>query len=353
MELSVAQNKLEQPRKNHAPKIVGSVILAVILVAAYFFQGPITKFAMDAKQKLTGGKAAELTAETAPAAPTADPAKERDLERYRAVEVIRIALNSYRGEMDDYPGSLDELIPRYLTAIPTDPSDGAPYAYVKTTTGYRLSVIFEKNILAFAAGEHILTPKGFDIPEEAAAPALTKTEDQRQETEEMPAENVEEDAVPAGTPAPEPPASNVDADNDGLGDAEEADLFKTDPQKADTDDDGFNDGDEVFAGYDPLAAGGKLPDADGDGLADVFETARGYDPNNADMDNDGLSDGDELRVYGTGPAVADTDNDGFGDGAEIAGGYEPLGPGRLSPERLADIETRKARFGLHPPAEKE
>ncbi|MDD5527357.1 MAG: hypothetical protein PHO56_00030 [Patescibacteria group bacterium] len=46
----------------------------------------------------------------------------------------------------------------------------------------------------------------------------------------------------------------IDSDNDGLSDAEEA-IFGTDPNKADTDGDGYLDGAEVLSLYDPAGPG--------------------------------------------------------------------------------------------------
>jgi hypothetical protein len=83
-----------------------------------------------------------------------------------------------------------------------------------------------------------------------------------------------------------------DVDNDGLTLAEER-FYQTDPAKVDTDEDGFTDGEEVRAGYDPLVAGGKL-DSDNDGFPDPDERAFGSDPFNPDTDGDGFSDGDEI-----------------------------------------------------------
>lgn len=90
----------------------------------------------------------------------------------------------------------------------------------------------------------------------------------------------------------------MDEDNDGLTTAEER-FYNTDPALADTDKDGFKDGEEVRAGYDPLGPG-KL-----------------------DTDNDGFPDPDE-RSFGSDPANPDTDGDGYNDGAEIKNGYNPL-----------------------------
>ena len=61
---------------------------------------------------------------------------------------------------------------------------------------------------------------------------------------------------------------DVDSDGDGIPDAREKYIFNTDPDLADTDGDGVNDGIEVANGTDPLQA-----DSDGDGLHDGIEDA--------------------------------------------------------------------------------
>ncbi|MBN2549620.1 MAG: DUF11 domain-containing protein [Anaerolineales bacterium] len=77
-----------------------------------------------------------------------------------------------------------------------------------------------------------------------------------------------------------------DTDMDGLSNVQEA-LFNTRPDKADTDGDGLNDGDEVNNWKtNPL-----VPDSDGDGLNDGDEAKRGLNPLKRDTDGDGLEDG--------------------------------------------------------------
>jgi len=48
---------------------------------------------------------------------------------------------------------------------------------------------------------------------------------------------------------------NFDSDNDGLSDYDEYYKYKTDPAKADTDGDSYNDGAEINSGYNPLGSG--------------------------------------------------------------------------------------------------
>ncbi len=59
------------------------------------------------------------------------------------------------------------------------------------------------------------------------------------------------------------------------------------------------------------------PDRDGDGLSDALELQLGTDPDSADTDSDGLDDGEEVNRYLTLPLVADTDGEGLSDGDEV------------------------------------
>lgn len=52
--------------------------------------------------------------------------------------------------------------------------------------------------------------------------------------------------------------------------------------------------------------------------APVTNNIYGTDPNDSDTDNDGLNDGDEVNTYGTDPNDSDTDNDGFSDSLEVS-----------------------------------
>lgn len=62
---------------------------------------------------------------------------------------------------------------------------------------------------------------------------------------------------------------------------------------------------------------GGVKDSDADGLTDDEERRIGTDPYRADTDNDGLSDYDEVKVWTTDPLNPDTDYDGLKDGVEV------------------------------------
>jgi uncharacterized repeat protein (TIGR01451 family) len=124
-----------------------------------------------------------------------------------------------------------------------------------------------------------------------------------------------------------------DGDNDGLSDALEL-LIGSNPNDADTDDDGLLDGQEPSPGV----------DSDGDGLINVL------DP---DSDNDGLLDGTEAGkdcsnpatdlskhscvpdadqgATTTNPMLKDTDGGGVNDGAEDANLNGKIDPGETDP----------------------
>jgi outer membrane protein OmpA-like peptidoglycan-associated protein len=113
----------------------------------------------------------------------------------------------------------------------------------------------------------------------------------------------------------------ADSDGDGLTDGDEVLKHRTDPNKPDTDGDGLSDGDEVNKHKtDALKA-----DTDGDGLNDGDEvTKHATDPLKADTDGEGLSDGDEVNKYKTDPLKADTDAGTVDDGTEVGRGTDPL-----------------------------
>ena len=125
----------------------------------------------------------------------------------------------------------------------------------------------------------------------------------------------------------------VDRDNDGVGDADEINLYGTDPDNPDSDGDDIEDGWEEKYGLDLLNQDDALDDMDLDGLTNLEEYQYGTNPDNQDTDHDGVSDWDEMHPpssndelsfsldspsgYGTDPNDADTDDDGLTDGEEV------------------------------------
>jgi len=328
-------------------RLAGAGLIAAILAAATAIAIPF--FAAGDRLGLADAPADTASVATAPDEPELT-AEDRDWERYRAMNVLRIALNSYVFAKGSYPENLAALVPDNLSQLPLDPLTQQPYEYTKTAAAYAIGFDMEQGVLLLAPGRHVLSPKGLDIPEQAAhrpAEPITTTGPAPQEPDTDNDGLSDASEIVLGTDP-----DKADTDGDGLTDREEADIFGTDPLDPDSDGDGFSDGDEMFSGFDPLSKDGKLKDSDGDGLADIYELSRRLEPGDPDMDRDGLSDGDELRIFGTDPRLADTDHDGYTDGDELARGFEPLGPGQIEAYRRAEIDLKTVKYGLHAPTTK-
>lgn len=124
-----------------------------------------------------------------------------------------------------------------------------------------------------------------------------------------------------GPTAPGGGNTAVDTDGDGLTDADETTNFGTDPNVADTDQGGVDDGTEIADGTNPLDPSDDTGTAQGD-------TGQGDANQDADSDGDGLSDADEA-AFGTNPNASDSDGDGVSDLDELFNGTDPLDPNSI------------------------
>ncbi|PLX20666.1 hypothetical protein C0584_05500 [Candidatus Parcubacteria bacterium] len=123
----------------------------------------------------------------------------------------------------------------------------------------------------------------------------------------------------------------ADSDDDGLSDYQEVIEIHSNPVEADTDQDGLGDKEEYV-----LGTSLQRPDTDGDGVLDSVDN----DPISGDSDNDRLSDAEEAQ-WGTDPNNKDTDGDGVNDRDEVINGMNPLGEGWKSDtdgDGLLDID---------------
>lgn len=116
----------------------------------------------------------------------------------------------------------------------------------------------------------------------------------------------------------------MDTDQDGLSDEQELNIYFTDPLLADTDGDGFNDGDEIKGAYSPLVGNKKK-------LSQV------------DSDKDYLNDAWEL-ILGTGLMNPDSDGDKYLDGTEVMASYDPLQVGEVKVEKLIKVSLAKQKL---------
>ena len=125
----------------------------------------------------------------------------------------------------------------------------------------------------------------------------------------------------------------LDSDIDGLPDVLEI-AIGTRPDLVDTDGDTLTDYQEVYITgtdptvYDSVIEGVSDADAncDSDGLSNSYEIELGSDPCSEFSDEDEFNDYDEVYIYGTDPTKTDTDDDGISDSSEIKLGLDPNDP---------------------------
>lgn len=139
-----------------------------------------------------------------------------------------------------------------------------------------------------------------------------------------------------------------DTDDDGLNELGEY-QHSTQPDNADSDADGLEDGVEVNThGTDPLN-----PDTDGDRIPDGMEIQYGLNPHgeddlNSDLDGDGLTLGVEIQL-GLDPTNPDSDGDGFYDGTEVANGTDPNDSASAPPEGTPNLPPTPGPGDPQPP----
>ena len=116
-------------------------------------------------------------------------------------------------------------------------------------------------------------------------------------------------------------AANPDRDGDGLTLTEELFVYRTDPERWDTDCDGLSDGEEIALGTDPLSR-----DTDGDGLVDGSDPEPLIPTSLDDRDGDGIPDAYEIFWFGGTTAVDSAerrDGTGFTLRTKMDGGVNP------------------------------
>ncbi|NHJ49631.1 MAG: hypothetical protein FK733_17710, partial [Asgard group archaeon] len=120
---------------------------------------------------------------------------------------------------------------------------------------------------------------------------------------------------------------SYDYDMDRLADKIEIEVYNTNPQNPDTDQDLMDDYYEVYYTLDPLNSTDANDDNDLDELTNLEEYNYNTNPINNDTDNDNVNDSAEIFVYFTDPTYGDTDYDQISDGHEIfIYGTDPLKP---------------------------
>ena len=140
-----------------------------------------------------------------------------------------------------------------------------------------------------------------------------------------------------------------DPDNDGLTNSMEY-QNNTNPYNSDTDDDGMPDEWEVIHELNPVVDDAN-EDADDDQLPNEQEYRNNTDPHAADTDNDGMPDVWEVRYryYGLNPILNDADddldNDGVSNILEYQNNSYPNNPESRPAPRLDSVEPGQGVLG--------
>jgi hypothetical protein len=116
-----------------------------------------------------------------------------------------------------------------------------------------------------------------------------------------------------------------DPDQDAASNLEEY-RRGTNPNAADSDNDGIPDGWEITHGLNPTNVADATLDPDGDGLVNLAEYQYGTQPLVADTDHDGLNDGVEVNTWHSDPLAMDSDGDSYNDRDEIEHGTDLVDP---------------------------
>jgi hypothetical protein len=113
-----------------------------------------------------------------------------------------------------------------------------------------------------------------------------------------------------------------DEDGDGISLASELLRFQTDPTKADSDNDGLTDGEEVEKGSNPNGE-----DSDGDNVPDGVDNCPDVSNNDQTIsDNDGLGDACDNCPNMDNPGQEDDDHDGYGNVCDACADSDPSLP---------------------------
>jgi len=172
----------------------------------------------------------------------------RDIQRLTDIGILQEVLTTYYQQRGVYPQVLSGLPVELLPAEPQDPSTSTAYGYVTVdnSTNYRLTFTLEQG-------------------------GIYRTETLTSGTHEVNASGLIDPAQPDATATSTPPliedptaaaAMAQDTDKDGLTLAEEQ-SFRTKPDQADTDGDGFKDGEELKNLYSPINGSGAMLNVSG------------------------------------------------------------------------------------------
>ncbi len=190
-----------------------------------------------------------------------------DEQIIKDLEEINSALRRYYTEFKVYPSSLSVLSDYFDNGVPRGP-DGLNYDYELTELGNNFIILidFDGSDQKNRVGKYQYTKNGLTY----------YNPDQPQNNNQVitpppPPPSNNATSTPITPPPPPPTVANLDVDADQLT-ADEENIYNTDPNDEDSDNDGFKDGVEITNLYNPSSTSGQLLDS---GLVSIYNSA-GY-----------------------------------------------------------------------------
>lgn len=169
--------------------------------------------------------------------------------------ILSLAAKAHYNDNKSPFESLEELIPDYIEEIPLDPYTNKPMLY---SLEKKIAYSQGKNGLDIGGElgmdwEKMANPS-FDLNFISSIPPETSSSSTASSTDDIINQDGETNAT--SSPAQEDNKNTTqDTDQDGLTDQEELNQYHTNPNKADTDNDTYSDGDEIKNGYNPNGDG--------------------------------------------------------------------------------------------------
>jgi hypothetical protein len=181
----------------------------------------------------------------------------RDQQRLDDISTLRLALEQYYKNQSQFPYELGALLDGYITVLPKEAFDGQQiraYSYVVDANRLDYKIIFtiETNPVYLSVR---LSPGKYYANRQTILPYV--------EPGNLGAVINGNNGSGTNTALPFnliPPATGMDSDADGLTDIEE-NVWGSNPEKIDSDGDGYKDKDELMAFYDPAIAKKRLLDS--------------------------------------------------------------------------------------------
>lgn len=138
-------------------------LVTTLILSTLLFAGASCSRTVDTNTSPTDGTETLNTNQS-----FAELAKARDDKRINDLRSLQTALQFYASEHENqFPETLDSLVPTFLAAVPADPKTHSPYEYEVQGANkefYTLQYTLEVGSGTITAGAHTMTQNGLATP---------------------------------------------------------------------------------------------------------------------------------------------------------------------------------------------